>query len=241
MDSNQENFHIKALNSILFKGHSDWYFCFLKAERIAHALTLLARQTSDTSDHLLRDTARLAVQMPEVFLHFATEDLSPEAVLADLFSLLSSIRLCATAKAFSGDNATVLIQECQALIERFASSIPASPFLSPDDFAVPTILPGLESSLASYTTHRIKTEGEDKKDTLKDFKGHKGIDNKGRSERTQNILDFVLQREGVSIKDILAGVGGYGEKTVQRELALLVRQGLVKKVGERRWSIYLPA
>ena len=38
MSEKEKNFHNFALQSSLFKGHSDWYYCFLKAERIAHVV-----------------------------------------------------------------------------------------------------------------------------------------------------------------------------------------------------------
>jgi len=55
------------------------------------------------------------------------------------------------------------------------------------------------------------------------------------------ILELVRKKKSLSIKEIATVVKGCSEKTIQRELALLIHQGLVRKVGERRWSLYLPA
>ena len=81
---------------------------------------------------------------------------------------------------------------------------------------------------------------ETQRHVVKDTKGQSRTEHQGHAERTKKVLDFVSQNKGVSIKDITEAVGGYSEKTIQRELAFLVGQGLIKKSGERRWSTYLP-
>ena len=40
------------------------------------------------------------------------------------------------------------------------------------------------------------------------------------------------------IKDIVMSITGCSEKTIQRELSALVAQGVLKKIGEKRWSRY---
>ena len=79
---------------------------------------------------------------------------------------------------------------------------------------------------------------------LKDtHKGHMLV-SREQKNRQDIILAFVRNNKGVSIKDIrqLAdpAIRGCSEKTIQRELGELIRRGLIKKVGERRWSQYLP-
>jgi predicted HTH transcriptional regulator len=50
----------------------------------------------------------------------------------------------------------------------------------------------------------------------------------------------VVENKAVSIKDIRTAITGCSEKTIQRELANLISQGLIKREGERRWSVYKP-
>jgi hypothetical protein len=59
-----------------------------------------------------------------------------------------------------------------------------------------------------------------------------------KTDRQAVILDVVRKKREVTIKDILAFVSDCGEKTIQRELLLMVSKGILKKVGERRWSRY---
>jgi DeoR/GlpR family transcriptional regulator of sugar metabolism len=58
------------------------------------------------------------------------------------------------------------------------------------------------------------------------------------SERRESILS-VLRGKGPSyIKDISLVVRNVSEKTIQRELAALVSEGLVVRKGDRRWTTY---
>ncbi len=58
------------------------------------------------------------------------------------------------------------------------------------------------------------------------------------TERSQEILNFLSKDSVVGIKDVCVRFPEYSEKMVQRELAKLVHEGVVKKVGEKRWSRY---
>jgi len=241
MSDNKKNFHEFALQSSLFKGRSDWYFCFLKSERIAHVLTVLANSVSDERRGELVSVSRAAGMVPHTLAHFAAGEVATEVVLADLFSLLSSVRLLQTSGCIVKENAQILVQEYEALIEKFAHSMHLSPFASAEDFAVPQLEQGQATPPGLLRPFENPV-------AIKDNKGHvqtKGQDtpkfvSKGQQERIQQILDFVLKNKGVSIKDIAKVVQGCSEKTIQRELAVLIQQGSIKKVGERRWSVYIP-
>lgn len=69
--------------------------------------------------------------------------------------------------------------------------------------------------------------------------------NDKRQNRKEIILNFITQKrlegnnEGVMIKDILGKIKDISEKTLQRELSALVAKGVLKKIGDKRWSRYL--
>lgn len=63
----------------------------------------------------------------------------------------------------------------------------------------------------------------------------------GNSGRRDTIFNIIKQQGPISIADIARSVPDVSSKTVQRELAELVRSGVLKKEGERRWSRYLTA
>lgn len=56
--------------------------------------------------------------------------------------------------------------------------------------------------------------------------------------RRNDVLNVVRSKGRVSIKDVLLILKDMSEKTVQRELLALVREGVLVKEGEKRWSMY---
>ena len=55
----------------------------------------------------------------------------------------------------------------------------------------------------------------------------------------QKILDFIKEKGSVSVKDVATVVTDCSEKTIQRELAFLVDQSVLHRVGQKRWARYL--
>jgi len=62
-----------------------------------------------------------------------------------------------------------------------------------------------------------------------------------KNERQQIILDIIKEIGESSIKDISDNIKDCSEKTIQRELNTLIYNGVLKKIGERRWSKYVLA
>ncbi len=56
--------------------------------------------------------------------------------------------------------------------------------------------------------------------------------------RSDMIIDLLKKDSNLSIKDFAKVIKNCSEKTIQRELLELVKKGLVKRQGERRWSTY---
>jgi len=59
-----------------------------------------------------------------------------------------------------------------------------------------------------------------------------------KTNRRSLIVNIIRKKGTVMLKDISPAIKGCSDKTIQRELAVLVRKGVVKKEGERRWSTY---
>jgi hypothetical protein len=60
-----------------------------------------------------------------------------------------------------------------------------------------------------------------------------------RTERTEKILTLIKDKREVSIKDISVSFADCSEKTIQRELNVLISKGQIKKLGAKRWSRYM--
>jgi len=230
MPDNNKKFHEFALQSILFKGRNDWYFCYLKTEKIAHVLTLLAVSAPPAAVEDVHDVARRTARLAGEIAHLAAGEVDAPVVLADIFSVLSCIRMLVAQSSLSAPTGLLLVREFEQVAERLVRGSHPSPFVSAEDFTVPAL--GEASYLASPQGLTPQSP------VLKDNKS-KG-QNKGQTERMSLILELVRRKKSLSIKEIAAEIKGCSEKTIQRELGVLINQGLVRKVGERRWSLYLP-
>lgn len=59
-----------------------------------------------------------------------------------------------------------------------------------------------------------------------------------KSDRKDSIINLLKKDSNLTIKDFAKVIKDCSEKTIQRELIVLVKQGIVKREGERRWSTY---
>jgi len=231
MPDKHKKFHEFALNSALFKGRGDWYFCYLKAERIAHACIMLA----NTAAGPLQDLSERASILPSSITTLAAGEADMAQVLSDIFALLSHIRICSTKGLLRAENAVILEQEYEGVAQRLMLGSNPSPFLSGSDFS----LPALSLGEPLHAQRLIKDSQKDIKDISK-YKGH-SPDQSYNQERESLILAFIQKQKNCSIKDISKVIRGCSEKTIQRHLGALIERGLVRKVGERRWSTYVLA
>ena len=241
MPEKDNKFHEFAIKSILFKGQVDLYVGYLKAEKIAHVLSLLQTRSSSDVSERLNSLVSAASRLPETLLHFAAGEMDISIVLADIFGLMSALRLSATQQHLAKENSTILIQEYEALAERIAGGTRLSPFIQTEDFLLPS-LPINEQSRALIEPQREFADQSHIKDNKGQYKNIKDTiaQSKGQTKRTEAVLEVVRRQKQVSIKDIAKVIKGYSEKTIQRELALLIQMGLIEKHGERRWSVYSP-
>lgn len=251
MSETGNNFHEFALHTSLFKGRPDWYFSYIKSEKIAQVLFLLAR-SAGTSAPAMREIAREAGKLPETVVRLAAGEVPQESVLADIFALLSMVRLAAAEEVIGNDNALLIAGEYERIAEKVGVQGKLSPFITTEDFSLPQLpLPrGQAPSKAhssikdtpaiSYRTDKRQSAPEVNKGQKPATKEVSPLDATKKGERSLRILEAVRSSPGASLKEIAALIKDCGEKTIQRELALLISQGLVRKEGERRWSIYKP-
>lgn len=75
---------------------------------------------------------------------------------------------------------------------------------------------------------------ENKKEKLKDF-GSVAVK---KNRRQSLIIGLLKRKKEIMIKDVVGLITDCSEKTIQRELSMLVDSGLLKKEGERRWTRY---
>lgn len=234
-DNKKPNFHEFALNSGLFKGRPDFYFSYLKAERLAHALCKLCRAAEGTPGDVLESLLRASTMFPGALARFSAGEIEEAGILADLFEILALIRLSVSQGLLSEGNARILVEEYEGVGQKIDMGKNLSPFIALEDLSVPSLR--MESS--GQKTPMLPPQRSQGSAKLKD-RLQRSANSKGHSPRASQILEFIRKNKRVSIKDIVKVIRGVSEKTIQRELLELTRQGLIRKEGERRWSQYLP-
>src|SRR3990167_7070407 len=136
MDGIGRDFHDIALKSILFKGRSDWYFCYLKSEKIAHVLNLLVQNSLLKDKEALQELVASAGRLPHMIAHFVAGEVEGAVVLADIYSLLSLVRLSAPQGYIRPENTRILAGEYEDMVRKIAAENHPSPFVTSQDFIV---------------------------------------------------------------------------------------------------------
>ncbi|MBI2673985.1 MAG: hypothetical protein HYX23_01760 [Candidatus Zambryskibacteria bacterium] len=78
-------------------------------------------------------------------------------------------------------------------------------------------------------------EGSEVKDKpLREF----GAVSVKKNSRQNIIITFLKRKKEAMIKDISPLIGNCSEKTIQRELSAMIKAGVLRKMGEKRWSRY---
>ncbi len=223
----------------------------LKIERIAQAIYLV-------SNHL-KDNEPLKWELRKNSLAFIAcirslnDDEGDRELPADLIidamnscvrELTSLLSLAIISGLISRNNGNLIIQEMQSLTRVFKQVVDdntaktgfvlSEDFFATDTEITKTISKGQEMSFIS-----------DK--SLKPYKGHMSDknDNRNKAEtkgkkdnRQSQIIALLKTQKNLTIKDFVVVINDCSEKTIQRELGVLVEKGIIKKEGERRWSTY---
>lgn len=196
-------------------------YIYKKAERLASALYLI---TPAFHDSLILKTKveRLAVRLTE------TASLSPsglrEGLSRELLELSSLLSIARTGSFLSPMNVDIIALEVRSLLAEVA------------EYEEPRIALAAHAALPRHApaAPRARRERRELPSAQKDRAGIQGH----LSDRQEAILSFIGAKEPVYLKDIARVVQGVSDKTIQRELSLLIEAGKVEKRGERRWSTY---
>lgn len=81
----------------------------------------------------------------------------------------------------------------------------------------------------SFKSQYVRNHESQKQRITKEFK----------DKRQDKILSFINERKSVNIKDIASLFPTISEKTIQRELGVLVATRKITKRGDKRWSVYM--
>ena len=186
-----------------------------------------------------------------------------ELIATEIMSLLSIAR---SIRMVSEMNADILLRELTTNTERmrtwtetgFYESESFGPAVTPVSFSLnedhfkteqpsvpktdPVSLPKVSKNVEvsrPYKGHVERTKEESIKKTTND--DARKFDFAVKLNRRNSILKIIKDKKEVTIKDISEMISDCSEKTIQRELINLVSEGVLKRVGEKRWSKYMLA
>lgn len=234
----------------LSHGNVHRVYVFNKSERIATAIFLLAHNVKN--DLLFRNTltAQALLLLEEALkLVCGTSEHQFEMRMTNLVATLS----IGKGTFLSVSNVVLLLDECYALLtflkekEWYLSqnSLLDSQFFTTTDVGIleKTVSPWREEMVSSLTEghpqikgHAVSFNAVQKRKTA--ITPKTDVFESKHGDRQKKILNAIGKKGVVTIKDLLSAVPECSLKTIQRELATLVHEGVLTKEGERRWSTY---
>jgi len=234
----------------------DNYACahaYKKTEKLLIALYLVTNFVSE------KEPARYAIRDKSVrilsdILHLRSGFRSAgndqvDQVIASVYEIISLLDVLHAAGFVSDMNLEILKRELSGLItflqDASGTEVSEKVTFRNDHFKTDEVVQGQGNikDIIKDSNMQIQREGN-KRDTTKTSTHNKGQYTKRTStsvshtERRDTILQIIKDKESVNVKDISAVVTDCSEKTIQRELIALVNENVLKKEGERRWSVY---
>ncbi len=230
---------------------------FRKAERISAASYIITRHLSQ--EEPIRQEIRIATNGLVKDILETRSDLRAPGEPPSLFRLygrarhvVSLIQVLSVSGYVSKENADLVCQAVEELVQ-FIDSARHTPLaeyapLSKEDLMIDGFSrKGIRTNQpASSLPDSDKKKGALPDDTALPISPVLLVDKSkvalmvggGHGGRKEAILDVLQGGRELGIKDVASYIVGCSEKTVQRELAALVTSGLVKRLGDKRWSRY---
>jgi DNA-binding transcriptional ArsR family regulator len=241
----------KSIFSNVFDKDIRRIYIYRKSERLAKAIHLITPAFASAPS--LRNRLD-AVAMGLIDAAVLSPSMARTALSKELLTLSSLLSVARTGGLISAMNADLIIREAHILLQETASY--EEPRLFMDD--APTLaelskqMPSDIRDTRGARESRIALAGPRSTPTASQHKGQtKGhisdniIDSSSNmssgsthSARQEAILEVLRSKGPLYIKDISTVIRDVSEKTIQRELQTLVTNGVIQRVGERRWTQY---
>lgn len=231
-------------------------------EKTVRIVSVILKLTSfvDSENNIRKDIEKTAIRLVKDAAAFAHSDTSRRSFETDIVTLVGLLTSASLVGTISSKNTQVLNDELSALITTTANmgTLSGRAYMETDALSVelpPDLFMGEpRGTTPSYKGHTI--------DTVRPLRPTPTGTVAARSYQTQisgeaprqvryvervqevqkdrraTILGLLQRKDRINVKDVANIVRDCSEKTIQRELAALVAQGVLKKEGERRWSTY---
>ena len=226
----------KSIFNNVFEKDIRRVFIYKKSERLAKAIHLIAPAFAESVSLRNRIDA-IAIGLVDAAI--LPSGAARMALSRELLALSSMLSIARTGGLLSSMNAELIAREAHILLQEVAAYEEPRLFLD----EAPT-LSGIAKKAISQDSFQSAAASRRAapshfatydKGHIKDIKEVSDIHIKDRREA---VLSVIKNKGKASIKDISTLIRGVSEKTIQRELSSLISAGMVKKEGERRWSVY---
>lgn len=237
------------------------FFVFKKAEKVVTALYLVTEFLSakEPIKWSIRDSASSLIQKMTVVTRRNPNDQATElrSVNRTLLEISSYLQISKAGGLISVMNSEILDNEVRNLSGQIEEAVKGQKGLEDRSLTDNLFKPVVQKDIPKgHTGQEDKGQslfekmarGHDINKDIKDIKNssnnnHETIEiigspNRGSKNRIDKVISVIKKNNQVTIKDISREVDGISEKTIQRDLIKLIKDGLIKKEGERRWSKY---
>lgn len=230
MESKETSLRSDSSQTLLF---NDEYFkyIFKKTEKIVCAVFYTVRMNDSMrhDDPLVRDLEHGASELMDILYatlraNGGTRELRLEDVRHGLIVLESKLRIVCAAHLIGQDLLEVFEREIASVMRSLRAFLSARlpyPF-GESDVREKDVRPRARTPLAARPYQTSVGEAHAP----------------ATQSRRERVLSVIKDKTEATIKDIRETVTDCSEKTIQRELIDLIKDGVVVREGERRWSKY---
>ena len=205
--------------SVNIKDNKQRAFIIEKSQRLASAVYLITNPLSDT-DPLRNRLRACVIQLTSLSLEFGHTPSPIDVFEALCMEVKTLVTLGENAGLISAMNARVLRDEYAGLAT-FVTKSDERLFLD------------TAPSLGAGAPQATRSPGDEAHAKRTNYKRH--------SNRREIIIDLLSKKDKITINDVSAIITECSEKTLQRELNVLVSDGVLLREGQRRWSTYKKA
>jgi len=237
-------------NSAIFSNpHS--FFVFKKAEKIATALYLITSYFSDKEPLKwnIRESATSLMNSVVSITKRSTEDQTKHLrdLNRSLMQISSYLELSEKIGIVSYMNFSILNDEVRNISMQVEKAVKRQQDIEEEGIS-DGVFKGVHTD-KGHQGHSDKGQdvlynndkGQEEERPIEEEKiipAKPSVPSPSSKDRIDNILGIIKDMKSVSIKDISSKIEGVSEKTIQRDLLKLIKDGSIKKEGERRWSKY---
>jgi hypothetical protein len=229
-----ENHYSKYKELGLFNNGEYLVFSLKKTEKILSAIYLISSLIKD-NEPMKWELRECGMSLLSVLMTLnGVEATDKNRLLQSFFlssaQLISYLNISRISGLISDMNAKIIIDEIHLLVDyikqQTLSSVHSAGFILSDTF------------FATDMNINLSKKVETAIDPQKNHKNKAIIIKDKKDSRKNNIISLLKKDSNLTIKDFVKVIKDCSEKTIQRELIDLVKSGVVKKEGERRWSTY---